>query len=877
VASGRPLRTVETSEMVSAVDLSPDGSRLAVGDSAGGVFVLATATGEELARRDADRNQPMRQIAGLTFLDPRELIVAVRGEISFHAERWTLGAELERRHLRSSNTGSGPERVALAPRSVRFAGATVGRVEVHDGTAELARLSMGLPSSALALSTGGALLAVADQMQTVRLYAIDERRERWKVNSGAVHMMTFDPTGALLAIGDAEGIVRIWDVQTGVMQRSFVAGRSVSALRFAPDGRLAVAAHDGEGPFVAIVDPATGERLRRLGRPGDVVEQLRFVGDRLAAAGPRQAVGASGHVATTAVEPQLALWDAASGAPIARTKTEAKLYQVCWTADGAHVAAVGVSQATILTAAGREVGRFPTRGDVYYRCVLDAGGILVGASAGALTAWSFDGTVRWSLARPSAQPRLIAARELLLIRTGELVELATGRVVRQIPSTKIAASADGLLLAAVMGDQIEIRRVADDKLVRRIPVTAGELVAQLAFGSKDHLAVVLNGDRTELWNVASGRLVHHFTGPMQAWGATLAEDGKRLLTQGTLARLGSQQVLWDARTGKELVWGSWDSELSVRGRRLLSFDGKLVALFDSGTAARLHVFPAAPPFALAPAADRFAAVDQESALGWAGEPRHRIGLAPLVALAVSPAGDQIAATDGVQVAMFEDGGRTRLWQRALPDVRYLQFASAGRLLAIAGAHAELLDTESGTGLGALELPAPVFGTPQPGVGSVVLRLDAEIGVLELAPLAFRRLRDRAGVEAAAVSPAGQLLLAGADNQLTDGDGRVLGGHEAAITAIAFHATAPLAATAARDRTVALWDLRAGKRLATLLGVIGGPELVVSEDGFVDGDPGEAGAQAVLSWKVGDVQLPGFVGWQRYHRPGLLAQVIGSVR
>lgn len=44
-------------------------------------------------------------------------------------------------------------------------------------------------------------------------------------------------------------------------------------------------------------------------------------------------------------------------------------------------------------------------------------------------------------------------------------------------------------------------------------------------------------------------------------------------------------------------------------------------------------------------------------------------------------------------------------------------------------------------------------------------------------------------------------------------------------------------------------------------------------GRVDASPGEDGGQSLLYWHVGDVQLPGFVGWQRHHTPGLLAEIM----
>ena len=47
-------------------------------------------------------------------------------------------------------------------------------------------------------------------------------------------------------------------------------------------------------------------------------------------------------------------------------------------------------------------------------------------------------------------------------------------------------------------------------------------------------------------------------------------------------------------------------------------------------------------------------------------------------------------------------------------------------------------------------------------------------------------------------------------------------------------------------------------------------LVTAPDGRVDGSTAEV--MALLTWRVGDLSLPGFVGWPRAHVPGLLAAV-----
>jgi hypothetical protein len=54
-------------------------------------------------------------------------------------------------------------------------------------------------------------------------------------------------------------------------------------------------------------------------------------------------------------------------------------------------------------------------------------------------------------------------------------------------------------------------------------------------------------------------------------------------------------------------------------------------------------------------------------------------------------------------------------------------------------------------------------------------------------------------------------------------------------------------------------------------------LVISADGRVDGSPGDDGGVTMVDWQIGDVQLPGFVGWQRQHTPGPLAEIVQRAR
>jgi len=61
--------------------------------------------------------------------------------------------------------------------------------------------------------------------------------------------ITFSPDGKLLASGGADGVVRVWDVETGASRATMAPRRRdamVFALAFAPDGKTLAAACGAE-------------------------------------------------------------------------------------------------------------------------------------------------------------------------------------------------------------------------------------------------------------------------------------------------------------------------------------------------------------------------------------------------------------------------------------------------------------------------------------------------------------------------------------------------------------------------------------------------------------------------------------------------------
>ena len=192
--------------------------------------------------------------------------------------------------------------LTYSPDGTRFAVASGAGVWIYDAATpeELSLLSISIPEGALL--TG------------------DSRY------SGDV---AYSPDGSTIAMAGPDSGVRIWDVVTGTLLKTFHTERWINTIAYSPDGNTI--ASGGRGGRVYLWDTATGTLKNTLiSGSGDIA----FSPD-----GGTLAVGGRDH---------LRLWDVATGASLKTFNVEADVLSIAYSPDGSTIAVGGYRNTVFL-------------------------------------------------------------------------------------------------------------------------------------------------------------------------------------------------------------------------------------------------------------------------------------------------------------------------------------------------------------------------------------------------------------------------------------------------------------------------------------------------------------------------------------------------
>jgi WD40 repeat protein/serine/threonine-protein kinase RIO1 len=369
----------------------------------------------------------------------------------------------------------------------------------------------------LAMSPDGSRIASGASNGHVRVW--DARRLELQSehmgHEAPIVAVAFSPDGRSLASGGQDGSIRIWPATDPSPLNVLRGVDGLSAVAFSPDGQL-VAVVPKRGGSIELWNARTVERIHRLGRADASVAMVAFNPDgRLLAA----ADGSAG---------------AAAGVPVWRVDS------------GELVATVGDAGEAIASA------RFSPEG----------ARILTVSVPGRVAAWDVAGGKKIHAYAARVQPAFSRAGAVFGLDgtrvgggVGQVFDATTGRLlaseVRPRPTTAIAASADGRLMAVgvPLGD-VHLMDFATGRHLARLVGHAGAVEAVAFTAAGDRLASGGADGTARIWGVDSHESLLVLRGheaPVRA--VMFTSDGRRLVTSsadGTVR-------IWDVGLGTELL------------------------------------------------------------------------------------------------------------------------------------------------------------------------------------------------------------------------------------------------------------------------------------------------------------------------------------
>ncbi|GAB1540554.1 NB-ARC domain-containing protein [Scytonema sp. NUACC21] len=394
--------------------------------------------------------------------------------------------------------------------------ADLRNVKLHNVSFQNANLAKSVFAETLggihsvAFSPSGKLLATGDTNNEIRLYQVADGKQllTCRGHTGFVWPVTFSPDGQVLASGSDDQTVKLWDASSGQCLAT-LKGHSggIWSVAFSPDGDLL--ATSSEDQTVKLWDMRIGECFKTLRGHSNRVTSVAF--------SPQSSVVASGSDDQT-----IRLWDTTSGECFATLESDTGNRSVAFSPDGTVLASGCYNQTVKLWDVSRSQCLQILHG--HHDCV---NSIAFSPDGQKLATSSDDQTVKlWDT------------------RTGLCLTTLKGHSSR-VPS--VAFSPDGKMLASGSEDQTVILwGVSTSGWLKTLQGYCNGIWSVIFNPNGFVLATGSNDQKVKLWDAITGVCIKTLQGHNnRVTSVSFSPDGQMLASASE-----DQTVkLWDATTG----------------------------------------------------------------------------------------------------------------------------------------------------------------------------------------------------------------------------------------------------------------------------------------------------------------------------------------